>query len=389
MIFEPRWYQNEAIKAGVEFFLKPVWKRNGILILPTGSGKSLVIAEIAKRLPGNVLVFQPNKEILRQNYAKYVAYGYRAGIYSASAGSKIVDKVTFATIKSAANKPHLFRNFQYILIDECHQVNASDGQYQAFIKKLSHCRVLGLTATPYRLTSGFEGSMLEFINRSTPKIFSEVLYYVQNDVLFNEGFLAPLEYYDFNAVDRGKLVMNAKGTDFTDSSIKAYYREIDMPRKIIEVAKKVLKRRNNLLIFCSLVSEAEAVVRGIPGARLLTGETDPDEREDLEQDFKAGRVRCVVNVQCWDTGFDFPGLEAVLIGRSTMSLAVWYQIVGRVIRRYAYPDGSMKTGMVVDMGGNLKFFGKVETMKIKQDLQGQYSIWNNGRQLTNVTFTKN
>jgi DNA repair protein RadD len=389
MIFEPRWYQREAIDAGVEFFLNGLVKYHSLLLLPTGSGKSLVIAEIAKALKGGVLILQPSKEILLQNYAKFVGYGYRAGIYSASAGSKLVDDVTFATVKSIADKPHLFKKFKYIIIDECHLVNAEEGQYQELIYRLSHCKVLGLTATPYRLTSDFEGGMLRFLNQTTPKIFSKILYYVQNDVLFNEGFLAPLNYYDFNSVDRGELVMNKKGTDFTEQSVRAYYRKIDMPKKIIEVANKVLKRRKNILIFCSLISEAITVAKGIPGAAVLTDETTPEQRTKIEYAFKCGRIRCVVNVRCWDTGFDFPGLEAVLIGKSTMSLGLWYQMVGRVIRKFIYPDGTVKTGWVIDMGGNLRLFGKVEDLKIKVDRHGEYSIWNGFRQLTDVTFSKN
>jgi DNA repair protein RadD len=184
MIFVPRWYQAEAVDAGVNFFLNDPRKYHAILVLPTGSGKSLVIAEIAKALGEGVLILQPNKEILLQNYGKFMGYGYRAGIYSASAGAKVVDNVTFATIKSISDKPHLFKRFRYILIDECHFVNAEEGQYQALINKLSHCKVLGLTATPYRLTSDFEGGMLRFLNQTQPRIFNKVLYYVQNDVLF-------------------------------------------------------------------------------------------------------------------------------------------------------------------------------------------------------------
>jgi len=83
-----------------------------------------------------------------------------------------------------------------------------------------------------------------------------------------------------------------------------------------------------------------------------------------------------------------PALEAVLIARSTMSLALYYQIVGRVMRIFTYPDGTKKIGWVVDLGGNINFFGKIETMIIEEPKKGQFSIWNNGRQLTNVPFQK-
>lgn len=388
MSFQPRPYQTAAIEHAVDFF-NDKKKYNAIEVLPTGSGKSVVIANIAKSLTGNTLVFQPSKEILAQNFKKFLSYGYRAGIYSASAGQKHIDTVTFATIGSVAKKAHLFSQFKNIIIDECHFVNPEQGMYHNFIKSLTNTRVLGLTATPYRLASNSEGAELRFITRQTPRIFNKVLYYVQNDVLFNEGFLAPLEYYNFNLVDRSRLSTNSSGTDFTQSSVQAYYREIDMPRKTIHYANRILAKRRNLLVFCSLISEARTVTAGIPGAVMITGETDQAERDSILKAFIAGRIRCVVNVGVLTTGFDYPALEAVLIARSTMSLALYYQMVGRVMRPFTYADGTVKVGWVVDLGGNIPLFGKIETMKIRQDERNLYYIENNGRQLTNVPFTKN
>jgi len=88
------------------------------------------------------------------------------------------------------------------------------------------------------------------------------------------------------------------------------------------------------------------------------------------------------------TGFDYPALEAVLIARSTMSLALYYQIVGRVMRPFTYADGSIKTGWVVDLGGNFDLFGKIETMRLEKSKNGNYYITNNGRKLTDTPFTK-
>ena len=108
MAFEPRPYQKEAIDKAVDFFHNKSAK-NAIQILPTGSGKSVVIANICSKLTGKTVIFQPSKEILEQNYAKFLSYGYRAGIYSASAGMKHIDDITFATIGSVAKKHHLFQ----------------------------------------------------------------------------------------------------------------------------------------------------------------------------------------------------------------------------------------------------------------------------------------
>ncbi|MBO9658915.1 MAG: DEAD/DEAH box helicase family protein, partial [Chitinophagaceae bacterium] len=351
-------------------------------------GKSVVIALTAKELEGNTLVLQPSKEILAQNFQKYTSYGFRAGIYSASAGVKFVDKVTFAMIGSIIAKKHLFKEFRNIIVDECHLVNAEKGMYKEFFDTLGESKVLGLTATPYRLSTGFEGAMLKFITRTRPKVFNKCLYYVQNDVLFNAGHLAPLEYYHFNVINRSMLETNSTGTDFTDASLKNYFRAINMPAITLSYAKRLLVKRKNLLIFCSLIEEAKVVAAGIPGAALLTGETPSAERDRILTQFKKGSISCLVNVGVLTTGFDYPALECVLIARSTMSLALYYQIVGRVMRPYTYSDGTKKVGWVVDLGGNIAFFGKIETMKIVEDENGLMSVMNNGRHLTNVAFTK-
>jgi len=384
MSFQPRPYQSEAIAAGVEHFNSKS-KANAIEILPTGSGKSVVIANIAKELNSKTLVFQPSKEILEQNFKKFTSYGYRAGIYSASAGTKFVDDITFATIGSVAQKSHLFREVKNVIIDECHLVNSNGGMYHDFIKALPQAKVLGLTATPYRLTSNREGAMLKFITRTSPRIFNKVLYFIQNDVLFNAGHLAKLEYFSFSVVDRSMIRTNTKGTDFDERSLRAYYRQIDMPSITVNYANRLLSKRKNLLVFCSLIDEANTVSRGVPGSVVLTGDTDARVRERILAQFKAGIIKCVINVGVLTTGFDYPELECVLIARSTMSLALYYQIVGRAMR----PHPGKESAWIVDLGGNVSFFGKIETMQIMLDAKGLPAIFQGNRQLTNVLFTKN
>ncbi|WP_077417944.1 DEAD/DEAH box helicase [Chryseobacterium sp. JV274] len=381
--FTLRPYQKEAVDAGVDFF-KSDSKKNKILILPTGAGKSVVIANILAPLEGKTIILQPSKEILEQNFAKYISSGYRASIYSASAGQKKVDTITFCTIGSIINKMHLFQGLEHIIVDECHSVNSEGGMYQKFISAFPKAKVLGLTATPYRLSSDSYGAQLKFLTRTRPKIFDEVLYYVQNSELFDNGYLSKLEYFAFNVVDRSMLQVNSSGTDFTEQSLRRYYQVIDMPSIIVKYAIRLLAKRKNLLIFCSLIEEAETVSKRIPGAVVLTGQTRKEDRERILTQFKSGKIRCVVNVGVLTTGFDYPELECVLIARSTMSLALYYQIVGRAMRI----SPKKENAWIVDLGGNINFFGKIETMKIELTPNGLFFISNNGRQLTNVPFQK-
>ena len=179
MTYKLRDYQQQASDAAIRFFSDKTKKRNAIEVLPTGAGKSLVIADIASRLEGHTLVFQPSKEILEQNYMKLCSYGVLdCSIYSASFGRKEISRVTFATIGSVKNHPELFQHFRNIIIDECHLVNPKEGMYKEFLTML-RCKVLGLTATPYRLCSSRDfGSMLKFITRTRPCVFSYVIYQV-------------------------------------------------------------------------------------------------------------------------------------------------------------------------------------------------------------------
>jgi DNA repair protein RadD len=382
MGFQLRPYQSDSVSSGVKY-LQGSTNENAVIILPTGAGKSIVIANIIAPLEGKTLVFQPSKEILEQNYEKYTKYG-KASIYSASAGEKRIDQVTFCTIGSVINKKHLFVGVKNILIDECHLVNSDGGMYQEFIKYFPDAKVLGLTATPYRLTQTSEGPQLTFLTRSTPKIFHKILYYVQNSTLFDAGYLAKLEYYSFDVIDRSKLELNSSGTDYTPASLSRYYKSIDMPSRIVKYAMHILSKKPNLLIFCALITEAKEVVKRIPGAVLLTSDTNKEERERILSQFKKGIIKCLINVGVLTTGFDYPQLEAVLMARSTQSLSLYYQIVGRVMRIWPTKENAW----FVDLGGNINLFGKIETMKIKIDSEGRYAIWNNGRQLTNVPFNK-
>ena len=132
MKFQLRDYQQNASNAAISHYRLKGGK-NYLMVLPTGAGKSLIIADIAARLNEPLLVFQPNKEILEQNFAKLQTYGiFDAGCYSASVKRKDICRITFATIKSVHNHLKDFNHFRYILIDECHTVNAEAGMYADF-----------------------------------------------------------------------------------------------------------------------------------------------------------------------------------------------------------------------------------------------------------------
>lgn len=388
MTFTPRPYQQEAIDRSVRF-LRSTKGKNGLVILPTGSGKSICIAGIVKALGEPTLVFQPSKEILAQNAAKYASYGYDCGIYSASAGQKKLRDVTFATVGSVVKKLHLLERFKYVIVDECHGVNPRGSMYETV---LSHMAVptLGLTATPYRLGQESDPwnpfdtySVLKFLTRTRPRMFDEVVYYVQNRELFDAGYLARIKYYEVEAVNRKLLRKNSTGADWTDASVKAAYQIGGFDAKVVKVVRRLLEiGRKNVLVFTRFVEEAAAVARAIPGAELVSADTPPKERDRIIGGFRSGRIPVVCNVGILTTGFDYPELEAVVMARPTMSLALWYQVVGRGIRPHPGKDHTV----VVDMGGNFRIFGKVEDLELSQ--AGGWHVTSGGRQLTNVRMDK-
>ena len=356
------------------------------------SGKSLIIADIASRLDSPLLVFQPSKEILQQNFAKLQSYGILdCGCYSASVGCKDINRITFATIGSVMNHMNDFKHFKYVLIDEAHVVNSKGGMYEKFINSQDR-QVIGLTATPYRLSSYMGGSMLKFLTRTRPRIFNEVLYVCQTSDLLAKGYLANLKYYDLTAINIENVRSNSTGADYDEKSLKLEYERSGFFDKLTTTTLRVLNPKNGVprkgvLVFTRFVEEAENLVlklkrKGISAA-IVTGTTPKVEREKLLNDFKSGEIKVVANVGVLVVGFDFPALDTVILARPTKSLAWYYQAVGRCIRPF---DG--KDGWIIDLAGNYKRFGKVSDLKIDVEKPNSqlWCVKSNGKILTNRMF---
>ena len=380
-MYQLRDYQKEAVAKAVDFFQKRD-RKNGIIGLPTGAGKSLVIANIAYQLNAPVVIFQPSKEILEQNYEKLRSYGVtEVGIFSASFGKREIKKITFATIGSVKNYKDYFRKFRYAIIDECHGVNSEEGMYYDYITSMG-CKVLGLTATPYRLySSRFYGSMLRILTRTKPRIFSDILYVVQVKTLLNRGYLAPMNYYQLNIVDTSRLKVNSTGADYTDASVRQHYREIKFNDSLENIISRLLLAgRTSILVFTRFTDEAEYIAKVFGRkAAVVSSKTSKIDRENILSDFKAKRINIVANVGVLTTGFDFPELATIVLARPTRSLALYYQMCGRAIR----PFGD-KVSWVVDLCGNYKRFGRVDDLELKEIKPGIWVVKSNEKQLTNI-----
>lgn len=402
MKYELRDYQSAASDAAVSFFSEPNnCKHNGLLILPTGAGKSLVIADIASKIDEPLIVLQPNREILQQNFAKLMSYGaWDCSIYSASLNRKEINRITFATIGSLMNHVEEFDHFHKILIDECHLVNPREGQYKEFIERVDGRQVIGLTATPYRLGQTIDpktinskwpkyGSILKFLTRTRPRVFDRVLYHCQIKTLLEAGYLAKLRYFDMNAIDLGKVKLNTTGADYDDKSLFKEFKRVGFYEYTLDIVKRVMRPKNGstrhgILVFCRFVEDAERLAEDLMGfCEVVSGTTPKKEREAILERFKNGETEVVANVGVLTTGFDHPALDTIILARPTMSLALYYQMVGRAIR--PYPD---KDGWVVDLCGSVAKFGKVEDLWLDHDERGSWIITSNGTQLTNIFMRK-
>jgi len=382
MILRP--YQQSASSAAVIHM-----KAKGapaIIVLPTGSGKSLIIADIARKLDGHTIILQPSKEILQQNYDKLTIADptLEKAIFSASFNSKEIAKLTFAMIGSVIRKKELFKDFDNVIIDECHFVNAKGGIYNEFLEFIGKTKpILGLTATPYRLATTMFGSELRFITRTRPSVFKSVIYHVQIDELNKAGYLAKMNYYQIKGFDSRQVRSNSTGADYDDTALKHYMKKIQFDNSLLGVAMRLVAKRKNILVFTKFIAEAERLVQDMQigdAVALVTAETPTKERAQILADFKSGKILVVVNVGVLTTGFDFPELECVLLARPTKSLALYYQMVGRGMR----PHENKSECWVVDMCENYKRFGKVEDLLLTRDNKNLWRVESNGRQLTNV-----
>ena len=336
-------YQNDAVNAVLRHFKRKV--DPAVLVLPTGAGKSLVIAELARIAKGRVLVLAHVKELVEQNHAKYESYGLQAGIYSAGLARKDrQDKVIFGSIQSVARADDsFFDKFSLLIIDECHRVSVEDdSQYHSVINRLKErsqrlC-VLGLTATPYRLGLGwiYEFHYHGFIASTEKRFFKSCVYELSLKYMIQHGYLtppiqidAPVACYDFS-----QLKLSREGR-FSAIEIQKCLQEQDrVTPGIVEHIVKVAEERQGVMIFTSSVKHAQEILDLLPkdDSTIVLGDTPGRERDEIIRSFKEKRIKFLVNVSVLTTGFDAPHVDLIALLRPTESISLFQQIVGRGLR---------------------------------------------------------
>lgn len=342
-MYELRPYQHDAVQATLRHFRQE--RAPAVVVLPTGAGKSLVIAELARLARGRVLVLAHVRELVEQNHAKYLGFGLQAGIFAAGLGRKDQDdKVIFGSIQSIARADAaFFREFSLLIIDECHRVSdEGDTQYQQVIALLQEANpelcVLGLTATPYRLGLGWiyeYHAVRKELKSAAPRFFKKCIFELSIRAMIDGGYLtppvridSPVASYDFSALE-------LKGGRFVLSEIEKTLKDQKritplIMRNIVEMAED----RQGVMIFTSSVRHATEIMASLPPyvSALVTGETPGPDREDTINAFKARKLKFLVNVSVLTTGFDAPHVDVIAILRPTESVSLYQQIVGRGLR---------------------------------------------------------
>ena len=365
---DPRWYQSEAVTATWDFIRsKP---GNPCIVLPTGAGKSLVIAMLARDVlawGGRVLLLAHRKELLEQNAEKVSQCmpGLDVGLYSAALRRKDhAQAVVVAGIQSCYTKAAAYNlgHRDVVIVDEAHLIPLEgEGMYRQLLDHLSQInpriRVLGLTATPYRLDHGLVCGPENFL--------TEVCYEVPLTRLIEEGYLSQLTSKD--PANSMKLEgVGTRGGEYIQGQLDdAAVADADVVRAAcLELLRWTMDRRSVLLFACGRKHAkmlVECLSEQVPASSVayVDGQTPTKERATTLEDFKAGRVRFLVNIDVLTTGFDAPNVDCVALLRQTLSPGLLYQMVGRGFRLHPQKPNCL----VLDFAGNIQRLGPIDQLK--------------------------
>lgn len=359
--------QSEPIAKAIQFFQEEKPKPS-LIVLPTAWGKSILTAFVAKNTTDRLLVLQPSKELLEQNYCKYMNlcgdFGTNAGIYSASFGRKEIAQITYATIGSIKNLGETFKRYGFskMLIDEAHLYpREADSMLGRFLKDSGITHVLGITATPVKLQTnrdrdGQTFSKLVMLTSRSKKgnFYKDIIHVGQVQEMVRLGFWSPL-LYETASFDDSLLVFNSSKSEYMEDSVQRAYDANGGTQGIVETLDKHPERKH-VLAFVPSVQDAIDLSQRYPNSGVIYGEQDKREREQTVARFRSGEIRVLFNVRVLSTGFDFTGIDCIVLGISTASIALYYQIIGRGTRI----DPEKRDCLISDLGGNVERFGRVE-----------------------------
>ncbi|RKF19727.1 DEAD/DEAH box helicase [Alginatibacterium sediminis] len=370
-------YQQDAVDATLKHFRRS--DKAAVIVLPTGAGKSLVIAELARLARFPIIVLAHVKELVEQNHAKFVQLGLsqqglKAGVFAAGLGKKQSQfQVTFASIQSITRNLSAFDGYYSLLIvDECHRVSLDqDSQYQQLITHLSitnpRLKVLGLTATPYRLDKGwiYQKHYHGFYRSESEKMFERCIFELPLRRLIKDGFLTEPKVIDAPAA---RYQFDELPIQFQNAQLEQFLsRYARITQAICAQIKSLAEDRQAVMIFAASVKHAQEIQSYFEPKQcaLITAETPMLERDQLIQAFKNKELKFLVNVSVLTTGFDAPHVDMIAILRRTDSVSLYQQIVGRGLRL----ADNKSDCWVIDYAGNGYDLYQPEVGELKPNAQ--------------------
>jgi DNA repair protein RadD len=343
-------YQAEAVESSIDWMRKSV--EPFLIDAATGAGKSHIIAEVARRIHDKtgkrVLCLAPSAELVTQNRAKYLATGNPCSTFSASAGGKdLRHPVVFGSPLTVKNRISRFQKqgeqgYALVVVDECHGITPTvRGIIDAMKNANPNLRVMGLTATPYRLGSGYifrewPDGRINTEDTTRAPFFHKCVYRVDARDLIRQGYLTPPVIGATGAVsyDTGGLIANAQGKFDAEAVDRAYHGHGRLTASIVADVVAQSRDREGVMFFAATVQHAEEVMASLPAglAAMVTGKTPKGERARILADFLARKIKYLVNVAVLTTGFDAPHVDVIAMLRKTESVGLLQQIVGRGLR---------------------------------------------------------
>lgn len=388
-----RYYQLEAIQCTAERLRKT--RDPLLMVLPTGAGKSWVIAGLAavvqsltKASAGKakkVLVLAPSAELVEQNHAKMVESGFSASIFSADLGQKDSSgSIIFGSHISVERAAESFvdqgLDFSAVFIDEAHSHPPTVlNTIQILKKRNPNLRVVGLTATPYKLGHGYIFRKDHFRGReplsdryARDPFFAELVYDISAHTLIEEGYLTPPVLGDVSEQYDTSKLKRADTGGFTEASGNQVFvnGRNELTKKIVQDVKRKAKTRRGVMFFAQNIKHANQIMSFLPKkqARMIDSKTPKAERRATIADYKARRFKYLVNVGTLTKGFDAPHVDLIAILRATESVALLQQIIGRGLR--LCPETGKKDCLILDYAQNIPPDGDIFTPAIQAAMPG-------------------
>ncbi len=364
-MLELRPYQQSAIDAVFDY-----WATGGgspLVDLATGLGKSVVIAKLTRDLMEGyptmrALMLVHVRELVEQNYRALIRLWPEApaGIYSAGLGRRDAHhRITFASIQSVFKKAAQLGARDVVMVDECHLIpSEGSGMYRTLLDGLRRhrpdLRVVGFTATPFRMDSG---------RLDSGGLFDDTVYSYGIGAGIRDGWLSPL-ISKASATEIDVSGVARRGGEFVAGALEAAADDADVTRAAAAEMMRFGADRKSWLIFCTGIKHAAHVRDALRAlgisAETVTGETPLLERTRIIRDFKAGRIRALTNAQVLTTGFDAPSTDLIAFLRPTLSTGLYIQMVGRGTRKADGKDNCL----VLDFAGNVRRHGPVDIATI-------------------------